>query len=281
MNKTKIEYADYTWNPITGCLHGCTYCYARRIAERFADKNNLTYMDGVKPEHLSNVPYPYGFMPTLHTERLSEPQKVKKPSIIFVVSMGDMFGEWVPDEWIEQVFNACEKAPQHIYLFLTKNSERFQNLRYSEHIYSKLTMNKHKNWWAGASCSTYEQYKEAMRGLRCMHRAFLSIEPLLEDLSCHYKESSSFALKNWYAYGTRGIEGVGIDWVIIGAETGNRKDKIMPEKYWVQDIVQICRHEKKPVFMKNSLGEIMGRGNMLDEFVQEFPEEFIAKVGER
>lgn len=137
--KTKIDWCDSSWNPVTGCNHGCKYCYARRIAERFStamampDFELLVPVDEPHPVYeLSEPvrhdfhgnkrePYPYGFQPTFHRYKLDEPQHWKKPRTIFVCSMGDMFGNWVPDEWIKQLFEACEAAPQHRFLFLTKN----------------------------------------------------------------------------------------------------------------------------------------------------------------
>ena len=85
MNRSSIEWTRYTWNPVTGCKHGCTYCYARRLAE-----GRLKGRFG----------YDNGFEPTFHQNRLLEPQNVKKPSMIFTCSMGDLFGEWVPRQWI-------------------------------------------------------------------------------------------------------------------------------------------------------------------------------------
>jgi len=97
INCTGIEWTDYTWNPITGCLHGCPYCYAKKITKRFP-KN-----------------YPNGFNPTFYPERLDDPGKVKKPSMIFTVSMGDMFGSWVDIAWIEKII---ETITSYLLLFI-------------------------------------------------------------------------------------------------------------------------------------------------------------------
>lgn len=247
MKKTKIEWCDSTWNPVTGCLHGCEYCYARRIAERFADKNNLTYVDGVKPSHLKNIPYPYGFFPTLHPDRLDEPARMTKPRNIFVCSMADLFGGWVPDEWIQEVFSACEKAPQHNYLFLTKNPARYRNA----FLYECMTK---FNAWIGTTIAYKEDKSRILEFVGNVPlyedknpRRFISIEPILADIGiipCLYM----------------------LDWVIIGAETGNRKGKVIPQKEWIDKIVSQCKAYGIPVFMKNSLTEIMG-----DEFRQEYP----------
>jgi protein gp37 len=135
MNKTKIEYVDLTFNPVTGCLHPCreTYCYAAKIARRFGGCYDPVSGENIKQdergivsiEHTSRVfyktkkgdiipaPYSYGFAPTFHRYRLGEPGKLKKPSTIFVCSMSDLFGEWIPDAWIQEVFAVCAAAPWH------------------------------------------------------------------------------------------------------------------------------------------------------------------------
>lgn len=151
MTKTKIEWCDTTWNPVTGCLQGCKYCYARGIAKRFGrywSEGALRHLgsDGgiheldiplnrhtsgknrCNPVHDVQAPYPYEFDPTLHRYLLDKPQKMKRPQTIFVGSMTDLFGAWVPDSWIKEVFEACNAAPQHRYLFLTKNPQRYVEL---------------------------------------------------------------------------------------------------------------------------------------------------------
>lgn len=129
MNKTKIDWATMSWNPVTGCRHGCPYCYARRTATRFnaglEDPAPLAGGLHVLPEKIKATPYPYGFEPTLHRYRLGQPQNTKEPQTVFVCSMADLFGRWVPTSWIVEVLDACRKAPQHRYLFLTKNPARF------------------------------------------------------------------------------------------------------------------------------------------------------------
>ena len=142
MEKSKIEWCDSTWNPISGCYHTCPYCYARGTANRF--KGCDVSPDGTAPadiitlkERLTvtskagvvrNAAYPYGFTPTLHEYRLDDPKTKGFGKTVFVCSMADMFGEWVPDEWIEKVFAACKEAPGHRYLFLTKNPRRYVTL---------------------------------------------------------------------------------------------------------------------------------------------------------
>ena len=247
-DKTKIDWFDASWNPVTGCLHGCEYCYARRIANRFGflrDDGKLHeldepytidyYEDGEVVRENVKQPYPNSYAPTLHRYKLDEPQKWKKPRTIFVCSMADLFGEWVPDEWIEEVFDACQKAPQHRYLFLTKNPQRYISFLRDKKLL--LTV----NCWYGSTISS--KYDKGMLGWN----TFLSIEPIMED----------FSDAIWHPRN---------NWIIIGAETGNRKGKVIPKKEWILPLAKRCRKRRVPIFMKESLRGIMG-----EDFRQEFP----------
>lgn len=235
MNKTKIEWCTMTWNPITGCLHGCNFCYAKRIAERFgkdlspagcgvAERREPMYHE-TKNGKWAIAPYPFGFRPTFHRYRLDEPQRIKKPQRIFVVSMGDLFGAWVPDHWIVEVFEACKKAPQHKYMFLTKNPKRYTELA------EKGLLPELDNFWYGQTCTEGSVY--AFKG---PYHQFLSAEPLQGRVVAH-----------------------GFELVIIGTETGNRKGKYIPNLeqfvdtiYWSTDFGFGC------LFMKDSCLAIDG-----------------------
>jgi protein gp37 len=154
--------------------------------------------------------------------------------------MADLFGEWVPDEWIQEVFAACEKAPQHKYLFLTKNADRYMR------IINEGIITVQDNYWFGTTATTPDGdvYKRN-QGIN----TFASIEPILQKFNgC--KDLSLLP-----------------DWVIIGAETGNRKGKVIPEKAWIDNIVTGCKEACVPVFMKESLRALMG-----DDFIQQWPE---------
>ena len=252
MNKTKIEWCDSTWNPVTGCRHGCEYCYARRIAERFGgytmDGNFFTeqffeILDEPLTIERANgkknkAPYPFVFQPTLHRYRLGEYEK-KAGRTIFVCSMADLFGSWVPDEWIEEVFAACEKAPQHRYPFLTKNPQRYGELARA----GKLP--QRENMWYG---STLDSMSAKRYPGRFRDNTFVSIEPLTEYMDV-------------------GMGSFGGDkWVVIGAETGNRKGKVTPKKEWVDKICEAADLTHMAVFMKDSLIPIVGEKNMRREF---------------
>ena len=154
--------------------------------------------------------------------------------------MADLFGDWVPDEWIEQVFEACEAAPQHKYLFLTKNGKRYLELA------RKGIMPDADNFWYG--CSVTRPDAPFFFSNKC--KTFASIEPILEPF-------------DWVP----GLKHIGLpDWIIVGAETGNRKNKVRPEKDWLGGIVNGCAEHNIPLFMKESLRELMGA-----DFRQEFP----------
>lgn len=255
MNKTKIEWCDDSWNPVTGCKHGCEYCYARRIASRFGGYDGgggvTTFMPLPRAElhqpltitrgngQTVNSPYPFGFEPTLHRYRLEEPARKTRPRTIFVCSMADLFGAWVPDGWIEEVFKACEAAPQHQYLFLTKNPQRLCDLANA----GKLP--KADNFWYGTSVT---RKGASFFGGSIHFNTFLSIEPLLEPLDA--------------GIGSFG----GARWIIIGAETGNRADKVVPQKEWVDNICEAAALTRAAVFMKDSLIPIVGAENMRREY---------------
>lgn len=292
--KTKIDWAESTWNPVTGCLHGCKYCYARRIAERFGGAsethNNecchecqwITEGTGEIHEldepiydydHGRNAPYPFDFDPTLHRYRLDEPRSWTKPRTIFVCSMADLMGEWVPSPWKQDVIAACKAAPQHRYMFLTKNPYGYDiwptKDRPIEHRFDQ------DNFWLGCSITGmedlsrydghYGRYLYAMGGNMIpgkSHR-FVSIEPILTDvMELPGYHSGYTALREEIMSRYAGC----IEWVIIGAETGNRKGKVAPERNWIDKIVNCCDKAGKPVFMKESLRAMMG-----DDFRQEFP----------
>lgn len=276
--KTKIDWCDSTWNPVTGCLHGCEYCYARRIAERFggcwrldlpADtswRKNVgerglmgdyaRHRNGKchvldEPEIECGVmdppsgyrgkvkPYPYSFDPTFHRYKLNEPQRWKKPRNIFVCSMADLFGEWVPDEWIAEVFKACEAAPQHRYLFLTKNPKRYVDL------YVKGILRVRDFFWYGSTVTNSNEPFFLSRMPDDNPNTFCSVEPIMKPL---------------------GVMREMPDWVIVGAETGHRKEKVVPQKEWIDEISEACRRKRKPIFMKESLRSLMGA-----DFRQELP----------
>lgn len=232
MNKTKIDWADMSWNPVTGCRHGCAYCYASRMAHRFDARleDRTPRSDGlhVLDTKIKATPYPFGFAPTLHRYRLNQPERIAEPQTVFVCSMADLFGRWVPTSWIVEVLDACKRAPWHRYLFLTKNPARYLEL---DHL---ALLPHEKNFWYGSTVASEDA--------KAMHpmpesgiNAFWSMEPLLGPVDM--REC------------TEGLP----CWVIVGAETGTRVDKVVPERTWVDHITDFCAENEIPVFYKDNL----------------------------
>lgn len=256
MDNTKIDWADMTWNPVTGCRHGCPYCYAARTAARFAGYTfggrKVTINPSDSPAELDSpmmtmtpagkfttAPYPFGFEPTFHRYRLDQPARKQRPRNIFVCSMADLFGSWIPTRWIAEVLDACLAAPQHNYLFLTKNPQRYAQLA---HL---ALLPRRDNFWYGTT-TTKEGDPYFFSNA---HKTFVSVEPMMGPMRA-------------------GPDGLLADWVIVGAETGPRADKVTPERAWVADLLEDCRQEDVPVFMKGNLSDVWG-----GDLVQELPVE--------
>lgn len=193
MNKSNIEWCDFTSNPVRGkCLHACPYCYAERIRKRYG-----------WPEEMS-----------FHGDELLNVVKRQKPATIFMGSMYDLWGDWVPKEWLDEVLNNCARAPQHTFLFLTKNPKRYLEF---ENVMPE-------NCWYGATVTTPEA--QMIWG----SRSFVSIEPLLSDFGDGGFDDDTAA-------------------VIIGAQTG--PGAVKPEREWVENIIKAAG--SRPIFIKDNL----------------------------
>jgi protein gp37 len=217
VNKSDIEWTDFTWNPVTGCKHGCSYCYARKIAKRFTGH----------------------FKPEFHPERLSDPLKRRRPARIFVCSMADLFGDWVPSEWIEAVLETVQSCPQHTFIFLTKNPKRYYEWLFTKNCLLGATATDQKTWDAAIKFLSYAIGFPQEN----ICSAFISAEPLLGMIKPH------------------GIEQ--IDWLIIGANSNRGAE--CPKSIWAMDLIHAARTAGVPVFVKN---------NWPDNFMprpQEFP----------
>lgn len=221
LNKTGIEWCDYTYNPVTGCKHGCEFCYARGHAE------NPFYKKG----------FPNKFEPTFHPGRLTDPERKKATSTIFVVSMGELFGDWVPQEWIDCVVRSCVLAPQHTYIFLTKNPWRMR-----EYLYN-LSAGSLENWWVGTSLGESRNSWARLPSIQMLGKegwnTFLSIEPLKVAPLLF----SHVSLK-------------GIKQVIIGMQT---KPLTPCEPEVIEDVVNIAKKNYVPIFLKDSTLSCFGR----------------------
>ena len=251
MHKCKTEWADCVWNPVTGCLYDCAYCIAREqskhqcgdsrlhmtTAKRWKD-TDIFYLD--KPFAARNnrfLAYPYGYAPTFHEYRMGNLAVRKVGAKILVCSMGELFGDWVPDELISMVFAECEKYPQHTYFFLTKNPLRYL------HLAETGKLPKRENMWYGTSVPTDATEYFFGEG----YNVFLDIEPMLTDFS--------------------GGKDIWANWVIVGAESKARKAPVAPQREWVEHVAQACEKQNIPIFMRNNLSELMG-----PDFMQVYPD---------
>lgn len=215
-----ISWAAWSWNPITGCLHGCDYCYARAIAHRFTDA------------------YPVGFTPLFHHERLDAPTNTTVPAAhrgdaaykrVFVCSMADLYGRWVPDEWIQQVHESMLAAPWWEYLLLTKFPARYVGLKLPPKA------------WVGTSVDEQKRVRiaeDAFRKIDGVKVKWLSLEPLREPL-----EFSDFSM---------------FDWVVIGAQTETRQpdgivEAFAPPWEWVCRITAQAKEAGCKVHWKPNL----------------------------
>lgn len=252
MNKSKIDWCDFTWNPVTGCTRGCEYCYAAKQARRFCGdvRLNLTSPQIVdaggrayileqpfKSDRETTIPFPVGFRPTFHRYRLSMPAEKHKAGTIFVCSMGDLFNRDIPTRWIIEVFDACLAAPQHHYLFLTKFPERYQEL---EHL---ALLPHGYNFWYGTTVTRNHELGRISHLPLSAHR-FVSIEPILENIGLDLGPVLNPA-------GPAAVVPP-VEWVIVGAETGNQKSKKVPRREWLTTILDEAHENHIPVLMKNS-----------------------------
>ncbi len=216
MNRTKIEWTDYTYNPITGCTKRCAYCYAHRLARGRLRKLYLANSD-VAPGCDPNDP----FSPRFWRGRLDDPCTKRKPSKIFTCSMGELFDPRVPDEWIEAVLAVASLHERHTFQFLTKQPRRAADFEFAPNVWVGLTIDYDgTETWAN---QTNMQFVEA--AVR-----FVSYEPLLSPIKY---------IPSW------------ADWIIIGAMTGPHA--LQPKPEWVQALIGIADAVGIPVFLKDNL----------------------------
>lgn len=231
-----ISWAAWSWNPVTGCLHGCQYCYARAIIHRYGDVN------------------PAGFTPLFHEERLDAPLNTVIPAAhyddpayrrVFVCSMADLYGRWVPDEWIDRVHASMLAAPRWEYLLLTKFPARYVGLELPPTA------------WVGTSVDEQKRVRiaeDAFRKIKIdgVKLKWLSLEPLREPLE--FSDLSMF------------------DWVVIGAQTGTYQPDgpcppFAPPFDWVARIVTQARDAGCKVHLKPNL-----RANPGMQWLDEYPD---------
>ena len=207
---TKIEWTEVTWNPVTGCTklsQGCKHCYAERMAKRLQAMGAPRYVNG--------------FNLTLQEDLIDLPRSWRRPRLVFVNSMSDLFQEDVPVEFIRRVFETMAACPQHTFQVLTKRSERLTELA--------STLPWRNNIWIGVSIENL-QVIDRVSHLRKVPAAvrFLSCEPLIGPLDPLPLE--------------------GVHWVIVGGESGPRARPMRSE--WVTSILEQCRAAEVAFFFK-------------------------------
>lgn len=243
---TKIEWVvnpdgskGETWNPLVGCKKispGCANCYAERMAKRLKAMGISSYQDVIEENHWSGEV-------KLIEDLLEVPSKKKKPTTYFVNSMSDLFHNEVPFEFIQKVFSVMNKNPRHTFQVLTKRHKRLEEVSPS--------LNWTHNIWMGVSVEN-QDYIERVESLKKTeaHIKFLSCEPLLGPLDLDLE---------------------GIDWVIVGGESGPKFREVKTE--WVESILSQCEEAKVPFFFKQWSGfHPKKKGNLLNEKTyQNFP----------
>jgi len=249
MNKTGIPYLDYTWNPTHGCSPcslGCDNCWARAMSKRLAGM-------GVKGYDKANP-----FKPTFHAERLDEPLKLKKPSVIGVSFMGDLYHPDITDEQIARVYETMWMVNRHTYVVLTKRPQRL--------VYEgpppSTTMNH--VWWGVTVCTQAEADEKIpiLLSIPAAHR-WISIEPMLGPIDLEpflFLHGPSTAGPWRDVLGRRrGGGGIGgqmissrpsgdISWLVVGSESGPHRRPMEIE--WAESVVDQCLKAGVPIFVK-------------------------------
>lgn len=278
---TGIEWCDETWSPVTGCSPvstGCQNCWAKRMAKRLAGRFGYPKRDPFKV--------------TLHPSRLGEPLRWRKPRRVFVCSMGDLFHEDVPDEFLYRVFTVMRTAEKHTFLLLTKRPHRLQEFMRTL-SWRCPTRDEHeagvhgwqaylgspgshpiKNLWLGASISNQADADKNIPELLATPAAvrFISYEPGLG--SVEFSRQYGEGVHRWcfcgpqredlYRGDDRLVRG-GIDWVICGAETGPGARFMDPE--WAYAVHDQCQEAGVPFFYKKgSDGSRLLDGKTWNEF---------------
>ena len=238
MSTSKIEWTESTWNPLTGCTKISPGC-KNCYAERMAKRLQAMGVDK----------YSNGFTLAIHEDVLEDPLKLTKPQTIFVNSMSDLFHKDVPGDFILRIFDVMRRAHWHQFQVLTKRAERLHDL--------DAQIDWPENVWMGVSVEN-ARYMQRIDLLRHTHAAikFLSLEPLLGPLE--------------------DMDLTGIDWVIVGGESGPHARPVRPE--WVRDIRDQCLYAKVPFFFKQWGGTNKKKtGRLLDSRTwDELPREVVS-----
>lgn len=273
---SKIEWTDQTWNPIVGCSKisaGCENCYAEKMAGRLATMGNIDYMrvtlqkdgTGIIKHYKPAVYLPKWNGRTVFVKSgIDKPLKRKKPTVYFVCSMGDIFHESVPFEWIDKVMAVVWQSLQHKFIILTKRAERmnqyFTDGETLSKIHKLLPADSHGSfdpemYWPldnlilGVTVENQEMMDLRVGYLLELARmgwtTMVSVEPMLENIDLYHY-------------------GVQLDWVIVGCESGHNRRPCKTE--WVESVVSQCQSGDVPVFVKQ-----LNIGGKVVKDIEQFP----------
>ncbi len=255
MNRTKIEWAlnpdgtqGYTWNPITGCLNGCEYCYARRLANTRLKARYLAndYICLIHERAYTigglDEAYKDPFYPRCWFDRREPALESKKPKGIFVCDMSDLFGIGIPKEWTQHVINLIRLSPQHRFYLLTKQPQNL--LKFSPFP---------DNCWVGVTATGETALLKACSWFQRIDakKRFISIEPLLSWGDAEWGDSLNNAVRHDIRLWLMDSK---VDQVIIGSQT---KPTVYPKIEWVREIVEACDKAGVKVFLKNNLKPLL------------------------
>ncbi|MCC6616808.1 MAG: DUF5131 family protein [Anaerolineae bacterium] len=224
-----IEWCDYTWNPVRGCQHGCRWtmpdgsiaeCYAETIAERVAQK---AYPQGFEHHYWNPL-------------ALEQPLKLQRPSRIFLDSMSDLMGNWVPDEQVERVLAVCRQAEWHTFQLLTKNAPRLLQFNFPSNVW--VGVSAPPSFMFGRKLSLQQQSRMIERQLDVLSQLsvpirWMSIEPLSFDIAPLLVASD-------------------LEWAVIGAATNGRRE-FQPEPAWIEHVLQVLDAHGTKIFFKGNL----------------------------
>lgn len=228
----EVELPGYTWNPTGGCFHGCTWkmpdgsiteCYAKTIAERFTSG------------------YPNGFEHHYwRPHSLDAPRKLKTPAGIFVGSMADLFGHWVPEEQIRQVIDVMTEADWHTFQTLSKFPIRLPDFNpFPDSVWVGVSLPAGRLMTESGGARALSAYLRHMRNIEARVR-FMSIEPLWFDVAPVFEE--------WLETG----EKLPFEWVIIGAAS-NGSRVYQPTEVWTERLIDLLDEAGVPIFFKGNL----------------------------
>lgn len=279
---SKIEWTNETWNPIIGCTKispGCDNCYAEIMAFRLMHMPYTSYYQNVLKDNGESHPHKFRNLPKWNGKthfvksQLEKPLKWKKPRMVFVCSMGDLFHESVPFIEIDSIFSIMSDNDQHTYQILTKRPDRMREFFYWKSDWYGKKWQPKDNIWFGVTAENQEQANIRIPVLLKIPAAvrFVSIEPMLSpiDISNYLKVINE---SGWHDFGGPFSGRNKLDWVICGGESGHKARPMHPD--WVRSLRDQCKAAEVPFFFKQ-WGEWMPTEDFVDnlkELIKKHPE---------